>query len=669
MPAFRDTRHRDRRGAMMLLMGLALLSLVAFAAIVVDVGYRIVAHTELQSAADAAALAAVGAMATDDGSATYRQRGINAAQLYTAAHTSSGMNNQALSLNSNDIVFGDAIYQPTNGQWHFSSPSTQLVPTGIRVTVRRDNISNPGVPYYFARIWNQVGAPVSATSQAMVAPRDIVVVMDLSRSMTDDSLLDNRNAVQINLRDIWVTLESVAASPVIRTVAGAGDFPAQYALRTETASAYASVQGRTFGSMVTWGTNILPNQYNQTAVTNDLGMYYLPRATTWRAVGSLGTVDTDPRYFWLALNTSNPRALINRYTTAQIADIMTPRDGGSESTANYRARVQVVLGLSDWVDADADRRVEPGEVTVVDDEYYNQGAGWNDWIDYVVGGYGGSNYFASRYGLKAYVNWLMDVGYGKVANTEGSTGYTPRLQFTPITKLQACKDAMLELATELKQVSNADESEDRVGLVVFGTHSANDPYSQTNGLTSDFDRIADLPYPHQPGEYGPSTNSAEALLYGYMMLNGPGSRPFAHKTLIFMTDGQPTIYNNFTIVLPTTANRARLNAVTTLAAFRTLFGGIPKASVSANTNSARTEALNVGRILTSGMLGMGGVEIVPVAVGSDADMTGFMTPLGAMSGNAAYLAAPDINDPQVLANTLKLIFRTIATQRPIALIH
>ena len=139
-----------------------------------------------------------------------------------------------------------------------------------------------------------------------------------------------------------------------------------------------------------------------------------------------------------------------------------------------------------------------------------------EWIDYVRNGYD-SNYFQYRYGMKAYINWLLDVCYAKTPGIAGSTGYTPRLQYTPIAKLQACKDAILGMATALKGASNAAESSDRVGLVVFGTNAADDPYPSANGLTSDFDRIADLPYPHQPGEIGPSTNTPEALARAYMM--------------------------------------------------------------------------------------------------------------------------------------------------------
>ena len=115
--------------------------------------------------------------------------------------------------------------------------------------------------------------------------------------------------------------------------------------------------------------------------------------------------------------------------------------------------------------------------------------------------------------------------YSKDYNA-GGVGRTPSLQYTPIEPLQAVKDAVHGFTDYLNSVDSAD----RVGLVVYGSRGAVDPFSSSNGLTNDFDAISELPYPHQPGEQGAYTNTGDGIVRGYRMVYGSGSREYAPQS-------------------------------------------------------------------------------------------------------------------------------------------
>lgn len=673
------TTDPRRRGITAVLVAVCLIPLLFAVAMVVDVGYMYVVQADLQAAADSAALAAAGEMS---GASTdvYIDKAKAAAKLYASQHSSLGMT-AGLTLADEDIEFGDAVYDQQAGRWTYVPNAESTAPYAVKVTIRRDGASNPLVGRYISRVFGASSGVQSADAVAMITPRDIALAIDLSQSMTFDSMLTNRNKTQINLRDVWVTLDGPAGSPATKTVGGQV-YITDYELATPDSSAYAGREGQTFGSMTEWGTLIFQGAYNQTAVDEDQGMYYLPEysaiSDAWGWFVTLG-YPSDPRYLWLVEDLSNPYSLKSRgHSDDQIVNLL-KRPTSSESTTTYRNRVLVTLGLATWND-DGDDVLENNEVSTVINEPYAQGAGWNEWINDVRAGngltymsaWGGASYFRYHFGLKSYVNWLMDSQFAKTGPVPGSSGYTPSLQLTVAEPVQATKDAVKEFADYLKEV----ESNDMVGLVVYGTNGASDAYSETNGLTNDYDIVSDLPYPHQAGEYGRFTNTAEALLRGYMMIHGPGSRDEAHKVIVFMSDGHTTAFNNFNVPTDLTnpAVIDQLNAVETLEDFNDLFGGVPSGSISTGGNGSATsiagrdETLAIAEILCSNQLGMGDVELNVVGVGSEADMEGLLIPLAQANGGEAYYAAPDINNPQALPTLLKQIYRKIGGRRPVALI-
>jgi hypothetical protein len=218
------------------------------------------------------------------------------------------------------------------------------------------------------------------------------------------------------------------------------------------------------------------------------------------------------------------------------------------------------------------------------------------------------------------------------------------------------------------------ESNDKVGLVVYGTNGASDPYSETQGLTNNFAQVGLLPYPHQPGEEGRFTNTAEAIVRGYHMIHGPGSRSYAHKVIVFMSDGFTTVNNNFNYLtdLEDPNSIEQLKDIHSLDDLNTLLGGFPSSSLTsegAGSTNGRDETVAIAQMLASNRLGMGSAEFIVVGVGAQADMDGLLTPVAMANGGEAYYAAPDINNPGALPQLLRDIYRRIGGRRPVALIN
>ena len=285
-----------------------------------------------------------------------------------------------LQLSDADIEFGIAVRDGGTGAWQFQLDESNPAPYAVRVTVRRDGETNPLVPMFFAHVLGVGDQSMSASSASMITPRDIALVVDLSGSMSDDSELQNKDDVQINLRDIWVTVESRDGSPATKVISGKGTYVKDYELRTPNDSVYASRTGKTFGSMADWGTLIFHGSYNRNAIAADPGLYYLPERSKTPSNGWVSTLRSS-QYSWLVTDQRNPYSLKSRsYSNSQIKALL-KRPSSNESTTTYCNRAKVVLGLSNWNDRDRDSRVDSNEVTSIVDEPYSIGAGWDNWIN------------------------------------------------------------------------------------------------------------------------------------------------------------------------------------------------------------------------------------------------------------------------------------------------
>jgi Flp pilus assembly protein TadG len=170
-----------RRGAVAplaaFLLAFILIALVAFS---VDTGWIVSSRTELQSAADAAALA--GADALMDGYVQYQLAGSNSqssnnqatilansmasarqkAEAWAAKNSAGGVS--SLTLNDSDVEFG---YTDSNGNYTPYS-SGQPFPNTIKVTMRRDSSANGSLGLFFGPVIHTSSVDLKATAAAVL---------------------------------------------------------------------------------------------------------------------------------------------------------------------------------------------------------------------------------------------------------------------------------------------------------------------------------------------------------------------------------------------------------------------------------------------------------------------------------------------------------------------
>jgi len=171
-----QTRKKEgtRRRAVTLVFFVAMLVVVfAMVAFALDIGQIVLVRTELQVAADAAAIGAASKL------------GVSYEEVYSVARNIAGRHqagNKALEVPEADVEIG--IWDATRRTF---IPNPDRIGNAVRVTAYRDEAHSGEVPLCFARIFNVLSYKISASAVAMASPRDIAFVVDLSGSMNDDS--------------------------------------------------------------------------------------------------------------------------------------------------------------------------------------------------------------------------------------------------------------------------------------------------------------------------------------------------------------------------------------------------------------------------------------------------------------------------------------------------
>ena len=161
----------NRRGAITVLAAILMVAMLGFVAFGVDVGYMLLVKTQLQVAADSAAMAAAANMA-----GTQSQMN-TAAQQYAGYHQAGG---KQVTLQTSDIQYG--LWDSAARKFTASSQAGNA----IRVTARRDSTTG-GNNTFFGKIFGVNTFNVAASAVALGNPRDICFVVDLSGSMNRDT--------------------------------------------------------------------------------------------------------------------------------------------------------------------------------------------------------------------------------------------------------------------------------------------------------------------------------------------------------------------------------------------------------------------------------------------------------------------------------------------------
>ncbi len=500
-------RHQ-RRGAVVVYVAISLTVIMAFAALAIDMGALYTAKSELQRAADAAALAAAGQLigggdgdvdelVVEAADEVARKNPVFAAEMGVTA--------------ASNVEMGRATYNAATGKFTFQQTGEPYDAT--RVTLRRSSNSAAGpIQLMFARALGHDTHGLEATAAAVLVPRDIAVVIDLSNSMCHDSQLrywDRGDGGSSNLRDVWAALN--------------GPEPSRpYMPGPETETEYADDTGPTFGLMEEWGDPLLPGSYD---ATDDEGLVYYRKGQT------INDGDLEDELIARGYSASEASALMSGYY-----------DG---TKSHWRNRIAVLLGLAEWrsgknggkfdvqtdggqgfnQSGDGDNKLENNEMTAWEPypEWRNGGWSWTGYIDFVAN-HSVYKYqqteFRYRYGLKTLTDYLIDYYPENYRNTN--------LWATPEQPLRATKDAV---QTMIDTISELD-SLDHVSLEIFASTSRHEV-----NLTANLQDIADTLYARQSGHYDRATNIAGGLMEAYAELKSDRARGNSRKVIMLMSDG------------------------------------------------------------------------------------------------------------------------------------
>lgn len=514
---------------------------IGVAALAVDTGLMYGAKQELQSAADAAALAAASRLGLDPGA---EQKAIQEGATFAGLNSVMG---DGADLVDTDVVFGHA--ELVNGKYVFT-PGGQPR-DAVRVTLRRDASAADGpVSLTFAKVFGMEGARLTASATAMLVPRDIAMIVDLSGSMNDDSELRHYDTfasettgtidgVQINLQDIWANLPVSSGKAGIKNgqnpsapgVPAPGDSqPGNYSGSPAYASGNAPTSeeqaGPRFGWMTHFGEPVVHGEYDP---TTDGGLYYIPRSATC----------TDPDVIANLIEAG--------YSEAERTALLSGSSDGT--TSNYQRRVRVLLGLAGWKTTkttpkytgggggiDSDNIVESGEITQAVSYPFAAGS-WDDYVSYMSDTgtymYETDSDLRYRYGLKTFVNYLLE--------KRASNSATPQLVNTPEEPLYSVKNAVQTLVDELISL----DSNDHLSLETFaqyGQHRMDLTVPDAGDELADLlQGIADNVRTYQAGHDTSYTNIGAGMHRGILELESERARGAANKVIILLTDGKPNV--------------------------------------------------------------------------------------------------------------------------------
>lgn len=491
-----------RRGAVAVYLAISSTVIIGMAALAIDISALYQAQSELQRSTDAAALAAAAELAAGVG-IDVEDNAIEAAD--QLARMNNVFGREVYVQSASDVEFGAVDVDPVSGKYSFSPGGAEPY-QAVRVTLRRSDSSSAGaMPMMFARLFGHESKNLEAKAAAVLVPRDIAVVMDLSGSTNYDSQLrwyDRSDGGYSNARDVWAALD--------------GPEPSRpYAPGHPSETEYAGDTGPTFGGMTEWG-DYLDSGYDPAA---DPGLFYIPR---YNDCGD-GKVES----FLASVG----------YSDDEMALLLASTNDNNKS--HYRYRVAVCIGLAEWRSGregglhpdsgDGDDWIDSGELSWVPKPSFCASWNWTNYLDSVISGTSNSH-FRYRYGLKTFVDFLLD--------REMRFADTNNLWATPEQPVTATKDALREMRITLEEL----DSMDHISLEIFGRTSKHEV-----NMSDDLHAPENTYYQRQSGHYDTWTNIGGGLSEAVAELLSDRARPNAHKIILLMSDGVANTdeYGNF----------------------------------------------------------------------------------------------------------------------------
>lgn len=504
-----------RRGTVVVMVVVTMVVILSFAALTVDVGAMYNAKADLQRTVDASALAAAAALGQSG-----QQDMIAYAK--SVARDFAGRNEvlgRQIELADSDITTGRAVYNASTNSYSFVP--TESLPDAIHIRARMtDGSPNGPLSLFFAPIMGHDVAEIEAEATAMMVPRDIAIVVDLSASHTDDSELRHYNMTDINMHAVWNSLPGGIDDVGGGTWNGV-TIPSDW-VQPDGSIPQAAGPAWGYFEKLGFGPTTINSSYNP---TTDAGLVRLVYNSNW-SDAQLSAYMTARGY-----NASEVTALMNK---------------ASDASGYYPERVAVALGLANWNSGYPGGRWSTtggspgnGNNVVASNEvvWSEQIMGrsvnasatiWKAYANYMKASntymYDANSNFRYRYGVKTFLNFLME---SRVTNSE-----TPELANTPTQPMQAVKDAVGYLSNYLSNIG----SNDQVSLEIYGTTARHEV-----NLSTDVAAVSTRLNQMQGGHYDTFTNMGGGMQKAIAELTSSRARTNATKIMLLLTDGNANV--------------------------------------------------------------------------------------------------------------------------------
>lgn len=507
---------RDRRGVIVVLTGFMLCVIFAFMALSVDSGRIVLTETEMQNAVDAAALAAsqeiaaavhnAGQEGTDP---TVDPNSIAAEAARDMAATVAAANGVHIDPQT-DVRFGKRRYDPDTNSWPIVWDATPV--NVVQVVARKDNpdatAADAKLPLAFGWAIGRDSVDLTASATAFVEARDMVLVLDFSGSMNDDSDLNaiddfGTEAVTENLGDIYQALD----------IQGLDDLPVE--------PAYLRVVGEPGHRCSPQCAVTFKGKEVFVESTKDLSNVVLQYSNGVHQKfdnlsGHSGT------FSGTLINTNQT---IKHVWVKSGCNASGDGPGYGEKFSDTNQAVKEAFGLDEVA-------------------YPYPSGSWNDFINHCRNDNAVKNAgYRQMYGGVCFADYLL--------RKKAYASQTPDLWKTPHYPFHAVKNGASLFLEFLSELDFGDE----VGLVSYGTYAMweteHDDEELTvnisnNPITSQYSVIDQIQRHHQASHYANYTGMGDGVLKAREMLVGNASdaddfghsRYGARPTMILMTDGQ-----------------------------------------------------------------------------------------------------------------------------------
>ena len=466
--------HRVRRGNILVLTALFMTGLTALLALSIDLGHIYTTQSQLDRSVDAAALAGAsqlseGHEATQEKIVEYLVRNpIGPGSSVTNENTLETKKLEFLAEHSDDL-------EVQTGHWNALTRSFETGESPHSAVLV--SMTYPRQPLFFGRVLGRSQFQVHRSAVAMYQPRDIMLTLDLSGSMNDDSEYGamqqlGEDAVNLNLEQIWHEM----GAPVYGNM---GFEPT-----------WVTIPFLTLPAAVTWkGNQVVVNS----SVPIELARIYKSNGgcREYNSVGTSGTLQYHHRLIYRCELSIN----------------------GQVETVNFFDNGHMRRGLGlDGVDYPSE-----GSWDDVIEACRNHRADL-PWYDQQIRDSGNLR----KFGVKSAINfWLKN---------KPRASQSPFLAQVSAQPLTAVKDAVDVFLDDVGQVS----TKDRVGVSVYNSENG---FGMTEcSLTEDLQEVHEVTRTRQAGHYQGWTNIAAGLKNARQELEQNG-RNGASKIIVLMTDG------------------------------------------------------------------------------------------------------------------------------------